>query len=204
MTRTTQCREMLPACHSAMCPIHPPPTMSPDTACVCMGAQVYELEGAELKLIKESEKPSSFKCGTFGASSLVERRLATGNFAGQLQIWDLESMAKPVFEVQAHASIVNALDGCGGQVGRGEPTWREGRRVLQPKHHCMPHCQTMHCHAWPCKACAAHRSHPAHMPPRHSLPAGQRVRRPRDSDLWAGRLRARVGRAAARRARRGV
>jgi len=78
--------------------------------------QVYELEGSELKVIKEVEKPSSFKCGTFGASSLVERRLATGNFAGQLQIWDLENLGKPVYEVQAHASIVNAIDGCGGQV----------------------------------------------------------------------------------------
>ncbi len=89
------------------------------------------------------QKPSSFKCGTFGASSIVERRLATGNFTGwpfslsnvfnitawcwkqlavmdvwlgQLQIWDLESSSKPVFEVQAHASIVNAIDGCGGPV----------------------------------------------------------------------------------------
>lgn len=84
--------------------------------------QVYELDGPEVKLIKEVEKPSSFKCGTFGASSLVDRRLATGNFAGQLQIWDLENPGKPVFEVQAHASIVNAVDGCGGQAkGFGAP-----------------------------------------------------------------------------------
>eukprot|EP00967_Tisochrysis_lutea_P148367 scaffold283354_cov23-Tisochrysis_lutea.AAC.1 len=45
--------------------------------------QIYELDGAELKLSKEVEKPSSFKCGTFGASSLLDRRLATGNFAGR-------------------------------------------------------------------------------------------------------------------------
>lgn len=42
--------------------------------------QIYELEGSELKLIKEFEKPTAFKCGTFGASSLANRRLATGNF----------------------------------------------------------------------------------------------------------------------------
>uniref|UniRef100_A0A7S2QTR2 WD repeat-containing protein 92 n=1 Tax=Chlamydomonas chlamydogama TaxID=225041 RepID=A0A7S2QTR2_9CHLO len=84
--------------------------------------QVYELDGPELKLIKESEKPSSFKCGTFGASSLVERKLATGNFEGKLQIWDLENTAQPVFDVQAHASIVNAMDGCGGPAkGYGAP-----------------------------------------------------------------------------------
>jgi len=45
--------------------------------------QIYELDGTELKLSKEVEKPSSFKCGTFGASSLLERKLATGNFAGE-------------------------------------------------------------------------------------------------------------------------
>jgi hypothetical protein len=45
--------------------------------------QVYELDGAELKLSKEVEKPSAFKCGNFGASSLVDRRLTTGNFAGK-------------------------------------------------------------------------------------------------------------------------
>lgn len=84
--------------------------------------QVFELEGSELKVIKELEKPSAFKCGTFGASSLVERRLATGNFAGQLQLWDLEHTARPVFEVQAHASIVNQIDGFGGQSrGYGAP-----------------------------------------------------------------------------------
>jgi hypothetical protein len=80
---------------------------------------VYELDGTELNLVKEVEKPSAFKCGTFGASSLVDRRLATGNFAGKLQIWDLEQAAKPVYEVQAHASIVNQIDGFGGQVRHG-------------------------------------------------------------------------------------
>lgn len=88
-----------------------------NTGCIML----YEMDGAELKLLNEVEKPSGFKCGTFGASSIVERRLASGSFAGQLQIWDLET-TKPVFEVQAHASIVNAIDGCGGQAkGYGAP-----------------------------------------------------------------------------------
>lgn len=84
--------------------------------------QVYELDGTDLKTVKEVEKPQAFKCGTFGASSLVERRLATGNFVGQLQIWDLENTTKPVFDVQAHASIVNQIDGFGGQVCQDPPT----------------------------------------------------------------------------------
>ena len=61
-----------------------------------MHSQVWELDGAELKLVKEVEKPSAFKCGTFGASSIVERRCATGNFEGKLQIWDLEQTQRPV------------------------------------------------------------------------------------------------------------
>jgi hypothetical protein len=52
--------------------------------------EVYELAGTELKLQKEVEKKTSFKCGTFGASGLAERQLATGNFEGYLQLWDLE------------------------------------------------------------------------------------------------------------------
>lgn len=78
--------------------------------------KIYELDGIELKLLKDVEKPQSFKCGTFGASSIADRRLATGNFGGQLEIWDLERTEKPLFQAQAHASIINAMDGCGGQV----------------------------------------------------------------------------------------
>ena len=46
---------------------------------------MLELQGAELKLQQEVEKPSSFKCATFGASSLKERHLATGNYEGVRQ-----------------------------------------------------------------------------------------------------------------------
>ena len=55
---------------------------------------MYELAGTELKLNKEVEKKTSFKCGTFGASGLAERQLATGNFEGYLQLWDLEHTDK--------------------------------------------------------------------------------------------------------------
>jgi len=83
---------------------------------------VYELDGTELKLHKELEKPTSFKCGTFGASGLAERTLATGNFEGYLQLWDLEHSDKAIMDVKAHTSIVNAIDGCGGQAkGYGAP-----------------------------------------------------------------------------------
>jgi hypothetical protein len=36
--------------------------------------------------------------------------------SGQLQQWDIERPSKPIFSVQAHTSLVNRIDGCGGQV----------------------------------------------------------------------------------------
>jgi len=33
------------------------------------------------------EKSKAFKCGTYGASSLRDRYLATGDFEGKLNIW---------------------------------------------------------------------------------------------------------------------
>uniref|UniRef100_A0A7S0VM47 Uncharacterized protein n=1 Tax=Polytomella parva TaxID=51329 RepID=A0A7S0VM47_9CHLO len=84
--------------------------------------QIYELDETELKCVKESEKKYAFKCGSFGASSIVDRKLATGNFNGELQIWDLENTANPIFQVQAHASIINAMDAFGGEAkGYGAP-----------------------------------------------------------------------------------
>jgi hypothetical protein len=32
-----------------------------------------------------------------------------------VQVWDLENTRAPLMEIQAHAGIVNAIDGCGGQ-----------------------------------------------------------------------------------------
>ncbi|KAJ7520737.1 hypothetical protein O6H91_19G020400 [Diphasiastrum complanatum] len=91
--------------------------------------QIYELDGNELNKLKEVEKPFSFKCGTFGASSLVDRQLATGDFKGNLQIWDFEKLSSPVYHVQAHDMIINAIDGCGGLgIGYGAPEIVTGGR----------------------------------------------------------------------------
>jgi WD repeat-containing protein 92 len=84
--------------------------------------QVYALEGQNMKLVTEMEKKSAFKCGTFGTSTGSDRKFSTGSFDGHLQIWDMEKPVDPVFSVQAHASIVNAVDGCGGMAkGYGAP-----------------------------------------------------------------------------------
>lgn len=49
--------------------------------------EFFEINSGDIKKVKELERPNSFKCGTFGASSEVERKLATGDFKGTLEIW---------------------------------------------------------------------------------------------------------------------
>lgn len=67
--------------------------------------KVFEMSRGELKVAAEvsrhavarppgapdlslqAEKTHGFKCGTFGASSLEERHLATGDYNGMLNIW---------------------------------------------------------------------------------------------------------------------
>ncbi|GLE02377.1 hypothetical protein PINS_up011215 [Pythium insidiosum] len=90
---------------------------------------VFALRQGELQTVVELEKKHGIKCGTFGASALEDRHLATGDFAGVLSVWDLERPDAAVFEAQAHASIVNAIDGCGGQqIGHGAPEIVTGGR----------------------------------------------------------------------------
>ncbi|KAG1656108.1 WD repeat-containing protein 92 [Nymphon striatum] len=64
----------------------------------------------------------AIKCGTFGASSLQDRCLATGDFDGRLNIWDLENSSKYVYSAKDHKGIINCIDGVGGAgIGVGAP-----------------------------------------------------------------------------------
>lgn len=84
--------------------------------------RVYELDVGEAKVIHEAEKPEGLKCGTFGASALEDRHLATGDFKGRLSIFDLERPERPVYSVAAHSALINSIDGCGGlNIGGGAP-----------------------------------------------------------------------------------
>jgi len=74
---------------------------------------VYEVNGGDVKLVKETQTLHGIKCGTFGASDLGSRQIATGDFGGLVNIWDLETM-KSVYNVQAHGAIINSIDGAGG------------------------------------------------------------------------------------------
>ncbi|KAL7991326.1 hypothetical protein Chor_015582 [Crotalus horridus] len=70
--------------------------------------QLYELQGGRLNLLREIEKSRPIKCGTFGAASLQQRYLATGDFGGNLNI---------------------CIDGVGGLgIGEGAPEIVTGSR----------------------------------------------------------------------------
>eukprot|EP01138_Halocafeteria_seosinensis_P000828 gb/GECG01000849.1/.p1 GENE.gb/GECG01000849.1/~~gb/GECG01000849.1/.p1 ORF type:complete len:363 (+),score=43.26 gb/GECG01000849.1/:1-1089(+) len=84
--------------------------------------QLYELAEGKAELKDEIEKSQGFKCGTFGASALEDRHLATGNYGGDVQIWDLERKDTPLYNVKGHSGLINSIDGCGGlNVGSGAP-----------------------------------------------------------------------------------
>ncbi|TDH69549.1 hypothetical protein CCR75_005007 [Bremia lactucae] len=110
----------------------------PGSACfVAMGVYpkatgaltVFGLNQTEITTHAELEKTYGIKCGTFGASAFENRHLATGDYKGFISVWDLEKPAVPVFSAQAHESIVNSIDGCGGQIaGRGAPEIVTGSR----------------------------------------------------------------------------
>ncbi|NXJ49598.1 WDR92 protein, partial [Spizaetus tyrannus] len=75
------------------------------------------------------EKAKPIKCGTFGATSLQQRYLATGDFGGNLNIWNLEVPEIPVYSVKGHKEIINSIDGVGGLgIGEGAPEIVTGSR----------------------------------------------------------------------------
>ena len=76
--------------------------------------QVCEIDDGKVKVLQKSEKKVGFKCATFGASSMTQREVATGDYEGNLQIFDLDRLDKPSFSVKAHDKIINGIDGCGG------------------------------------------------------------------------------------------
>jgi len=90
--------------------------------------QIYGLTTGDIELQAELEKPKAFKCGTFGHSTISERHLATGDFAGGIAIWDLERLQDPIFSCKGHETIINCIDGCGGLKGAGAPEIATGGR----------------------------------------------------------------------------
>ena len=92
---------------------------------------VYELGDKDLTSVEEKEvRPASIKCCTLGASGLREPQVATGDFEGKLEVYDLDTM-KPTYTVKgAHGAIINCIDGVGGSMRGKRRAGCEKRRVL--------------------------------------------------------------------------
>eukprot|EP00586_Coscinodiscus_wailesii_P023330 CAMPEP_0172520626 /NCGR_PEP_ID=MMETSP1066-20121228/292116_1 /TAXON_ID=671091 /ORGANISM="Coscinodiscus wailesii, Strain CCMP2513" /LENGTH=214 /DNA_ID=CAMNT_0013303419 /DNA_START=102 /DNA_END=743 /DNA_ORIENTATION=- len=113
---------------------------------VCLGIspkgsgtlRIYELSRGNVAttLNLPAALPHGIKCGTFGASRIEDRRIALGDYGGNLSICDLESSSStspsllPLFSVKkAHDGIINAIDGIGGvSIGCGAPEIATGGR----------------------------------------------------------------------------
>lgn len=78
--------------------------------------KIFELNtNADVDLLKECERNASFRCGSFGASSMRNNHLAVGDFDGNLEILDLQRSDIPsIYTVKAHDGIINSLDAIGG------------------------------------------------------------------------------------------
>ena len=57
------------------------------------------------------KRPKAVRCGSFEGSSLEDRSYVTGDFGGNLALWDLEE-EQPVEEVAgAHSEMINCVTG---------------------------------------------------------------------------------------------
>lgn len=91
--------------------------------------QVYSMSQGKLDRLSSSTYSKALKCGTFAASALEDRFLATGDFGGHLRLIDLEQPEKPVLSLRAHEDLVNTIDGIGGLgIGKGAPEIATGSR----------------------------------------------------------------------------
>ncbi|KAJ9444096.1 WD repeat-containing protein 92-like protein, partial [Diplonema papillatum] len=72
---------------------------------------VYQLNKGELEKVVEVEKNTPFKCMTFNHAPAETRTLATGNFQGELHVWDLERTDAAIYHTKQHTTIINGIDG---------------------------------------------------------------------------------------------
>jgi WD40 repeat protein len=89
--------------------------------------EVHELTRGKTARVTTVDHPHPLKCATFAASAPAERRPATGDFEGNLTVFDLETRAA-VFSVAGHKGIVNAIDGVSGDAAVGAPEIVTGGR----------------------------------------------------------------------------
>lgn len=79
---------------------------------------INDSEGLKQSMTIERKK-HPFKCLTFGATTLAERHPATGDFDGNINVWDIENKL-PVWSTKGHSSIINSIDGAVGKESSSE------------------------------------------------------------------------------------
>jgi len=65
-------------------------------------------------MVSSFDKEFGIKASTFKASPIAMRDVATVDYKGKLQIFDIE-YGKAKYDVQAHAKMGNCIDGIGGK-----------------------------------------------------------------------------------------
>ncbi|XP_077299935.1 dynein axonemal assembly factor 10 [Arctopsyche grandis] len=94
----------------------------------CGSLRLFEVKEGTLQPSRQREHPNALKCCTFGASSHTSRQLATGDFQGNLDIWDLEDLST-VYSAKDHKDMINCIDGIGGNANNcGAPEIVTGSR----------------------------------------------------------------------------
>ncbi|CAO3598938.1 unnamed protein product [Absidia cylindrospora] len=72
---------------------------------------IFDVDSKVLALTSETETGSPFRCCTFGAADSHTRHLATGDFNGNLTLWDTQRLDIPIETTKAHDSIIHTMDG---------------------------------------------------------------------------------------------
>lgn len=70
---------------------------------------VLALSGQGLTQVSSGGGGKALRCGTF--RGLKDRMLLTGDFAGRIQVWDLEDLSNPVETVTGHDDLINCISG---------------------------------------------------------------------------------------------
>ena len=76
--------------------------------------QIYQLEKGKITKISDWEKEFGLKAATFKASPISNRDISVVDYKGKLLIYDIE-YGKEKYNVQAHATMANTIDGIGGK-----------------------------------------------------------------------------------------
>jgi len=74
--------------------------------------KTYGLASKGINEVNSCKRKKAIRCGTFESSSLEDRYYVTGDFGGNLSVWDLEDIDSPIEEVNgAHSDMINCITG---------------------------------------------------------------------------------------------